>query len=90
MMDQQRYLSLRASLEEFVAICVAGGTASLTLTTSGGVTNRDLNSATTGICIASYFSHANVFCQTYSHSIHFGAETSHSLSTLQQYILVSL
>ena len=47
-------------------------------------------SATTGIRIASYFSHANVFCQTYSHSIHFGAETSHSLSTLQQYILVSL
>ena len=49
-----------------------------------------LYSATTGIRIASYFSHANVFCQTYSHSIHFGAETSHSLSTLQQYILVSL
>ena len=49
-----------------------------------------LDSATTGIRIASYFSHANVFCQTYSHSIHFGAETSHSLSTLQQYILVSL
>ena len=48
------------------------------------------SSATTGIRIASYFSHANVFCQTYSHSIHFGAETSHSLSTLQQYILVSL
>ena len=42
------------------------------------------------IRIASFLSHANVFCQTYSHSIHFGAETSHSLSTLQQYILVSL
>ena len=47
-------------------------------------------SAAIAIRIASYSSHANVFCQTYSHFIHFGAETSHSLSTLQQYILVSL
>ena len=49
-----------------------------------------LYSAPLDIRIASFLSHANVFCQTYSHSIHFGAETSHSLSTLQQYILVSL
>ena len=49
-----------------------------------------ITSATPDIRIASFLSHANVFCQTYSHSIHFGAETSHSLSTLQQYILVSL
>ena len=54
------------------------------------LSRTDLGSATPDIRIASFLSHANVFCQTYSHSIHFGAETSHSLSTLQQYILVSL
>ena len=34
-------------------------------------------SAATAIRIASFLSHANVFCQTYSHFIHLGAKTSH-------------
>ena len=34
-------------------------------------------SAGIAIRIVSFLSHANVFCQTYSHFIHFGAKTSH-------------
>jgi len=36
-----------------------------------------LYSAGIAIRIVSFLSHANVFCQTYSHFIHFGAKTSH-------------
>ena len=36
-----------------------------------------ISSAATAIRIASFLSHANVFCRTYSHFIHFGAKTSH-------------
>ena len=34
-------------------------------------------SAATTIRIVSFLSHANVFCQTYLHFIHFRAKTSH-------------
>ena len=42
-MYQERYNSLRASLEEFVAICAVGGTASLTLNTSNYITKKTLD-----------------------------------------------